>query len=179
MLELQWGFPPVDPCYRRLHHRQGAKIVFYGLDQQIFWSSLIKAQHKVIFGCQFRPLPDFAEFRETLKCAPALGLVLEGRGGWWPGRMPVKHSCGKRQAAPCGAQTDVALCFLQEQAPSGSGREPPWATALWFNEWGSVRLPGQWACCGERGIAELLEKGRILVKSTGVRAARKVLDALY
>lgn len=42
-----------------------------------------------------------------------------GQAGHW-----VKHSCGKHQAAPCGAQADAAPCFLQEQqAPGTSLRE--------------------------------------------------------
>lgn len=131
------------------------------------------------------------EFRETQGfCVPQhLGwyqVAEEGGGqaGHW-----VKHSCGKHQATPCGAQADAAPCFLQEQqAPGTSLREAaaqaglqgaPWAETWWFSKWGSVRLPGQWACCDRRGIAELSEKGRILLKSVGVRAARKVLDALY
>lgn len=174
------GSFPVDPCYRRLHHGQGAKIVFYGLDQQIFWSSLIKAQHKVIFGCQFQPLPDFAEFRETLKGAPDLAWYQRaeeggGRGDtgeaqlWQHQALPVEP----RQMwlrVSCRNRLQVAQAGLQGA---------PWAKPLWFNEWGSARLPGQWAWCGERGIAELLEKDRIPPKSAGVKAARKALDALH
>lgn len=120
------GAFPVDPFYRKLHHRQGAKIVFYSLDQQIFWSSLIKARHKVIFGWQFRPLPDFVErveIKPRFLCATALGLVLTGRGGRWPGRTLGEAQLWQAPGSSLWSRMDVGPCFLQEQAPSTSLRK--------------------------------------------------------
>lgn len=113
------------------------------------------------------------EFRETQGCCVC-------HSSWAGTERQRRRTLGDSLWSPdwCGS---VFPAGTGSQHPSEGGRAAgsSLGKTLWFNEWGSVRLPGQWACCAKRGIAELLEKGRIPLKSAGVRAARKVLDALY
>lgn len=102
-------------------------------------------------------------------CATALGLVLTGRGGWWPGRTLGEAQLWQAPGSSLWSRMDVGPCFLQEQAPSTSLRKAAPQAGLQGRQ-----LLGQKPCDSmNEALLDFLDSGLAVLKEELQNSWRK------